>query len=245
MAWQKPAGAPPRDEAERPYWISFSDLMSALMVLFLIAMSVALLAVTDEISHEEEVKEARDNDISSILTALADVARDFPGVSVRGNVIDFGERARFESNSHRLRPEQAATLRAFVPRLILLSEEPRLQRWLKRIVVEGFADARGSYIHNLNLSLQRSERVICVLLAPPRLAPDALSAEHRQRVRELFFVGGASFNSLRASDAASRRIELRLEFLEARATPTATSADAAPLTHPPLQEDANCPLDRG
>jgi Membrane MotB of proton-channel complex MotA/MotB len=33
------------DEAEKPFWISFSDLMSALMVLFLVVMSVALLAV--------------------------------------------------------------------------------------------------------------------------------------------------------------------------------------------------------
>ena len=32
-----------REEGEKPFWISFSDLMSALMVLFLVAMSVALL----------------------------------------------------------------------------------------------------------------------------------------------------------------------------------------------------------
>ena len=36
-----------RDEAEKPFWISFSDLMTALMVLFLVAMAVALLSVTE------------------------------------------------------------------------------------------------------------------------------------------------------------------------------------------------------
>ena len=35
-----------RDEAEKPFWISFSDLMTALMVLFLVAMAVALVSVT-------------------------------------------------------------------------------------------------------------------------------------------------------------------------------------------------------
>ena len=30
-----------KDDGEKPFWISFSDLMSALMVLFLVAMSVA------------------------------------------------------------------------------------------------------------------------------------------------------------------------------------------------------------
>ena len=29
------------DEAEKPFWISYSDLMTALMVLFLVVMAVA------------------------------------------------------------------------------------------------------------------------------------------------------------------------------------------------------------
>jgi outer membrane protein OmpA-like peptidoglycan-associated protein len=35
-----------KEPAEKPFWISFSDLMTALMVLFLVAMVVALMAVT-------------------------------------------------------------------------------------------------------------------------------------------------------------------------------------------------------
>ena len=31
-----------REEGERPFWISFADLMTALMVLFLVSLSVAL-----------------------------------------------------------------------------------------------------------------------------------------------------------------------------------------------------------
>ena len=42
-----------REEGEKPFWISFSDLMSALMVLFLVAMTVALLAITTEIPSRE------------------------------------------------------------------------------------------------------------------------------------------------------------------------------------------------
>lgn len=234
----RPAPAPrSKDEAERPYWISFSDMMSALMVLFLVAMSVALLAITDEISTTEQKKSEREDDIRTVLSRLAEIGRDFPGVTVRGHSIDFGDRARFDTNSHRLSGDQARTLRAFVPRLLALARDPLAERWLKRVVVEGFADARGSYIHNLNLSLQRSERVLCVLLAPPGSTPDALGEADRLAVRDLFFVGGASFNSLKGSAEESRRIELRLEFLdpdEGRAT----------LPRPPLDDDPRCPLDR-
>jgi MotA/MotB-like proton-channel complex protein len=37
-----------RDEAEKPFWISFADLMTALMVLFLVSLSVALVRAQDE-----------------------------------------------------------------------------------------------------------------------------------------------------------------------------------------------------
>jgi len=224
-------------EGESPFWISFSDLMSALMVLFLLVMAVTLISVTKDVTSGERQKSEREDDLRVVLARLQTLSRDFPGISVRGSSIDFGDRARFETDSHRLTPAQARTLRAFTPQLLALARDPLAARWLKRIVVEGFADARGSYIHNLNLSLQRSQRVLCVLLAPPSAADDALDERDRLAVRELFFVGGASFNALRGSHEESRRIELRLEFLEPGETPL-----AAP--RPPLDDDARCPLDR-
>jgi hypothetical protein len=51
-----------RDEAEKPFWISFADLMSALMVLFLLAMSVALLAVTKNVTDAERSAGGRSAD---------------------------------------------------------------------------------------------------------------------------------------------------------------------------------------
>ncbi|MCL2830404.1 MAG: flagellar motor protein MotB [Betaproteobacteria bacterium] len=230
-----------RDEAEKPFWISFSDLMSALMVLFLLAMTVALLAVTHEISESERQKGIRAHEIELLLNRLDDVIRDFPGVRRHGHSIDFGDRARFATDSHRIDSEQAHLLRAFTPHILALARDPLGQRWLKRVVVEGFADARGTYLHNLNLSLQRSERVLCVLLAPPSPAasetPETLSEADRLMIRQLFFVGGASFNTLRESPEESRRIELRLEFLEPDESRT-------PLPLPPLDNDPRCPLDR-
>jgi hypothetical protein len=42
-----------KGEAEKPFWISYADLMTALMVLFLVAMSVAMLAVTNSVKQIE------------------------------------------------------------------------------------------------------------------------------------------------------------------------------------------------
>ena len=43
-----------KDEGEKPFWISFSDLMTAMMVMFLVVMAVALLAVTSPSEQRQE-----------------------------------------------------------------------------------------------------------------------------------------------------------------------------------------------
>lgn len=226
--------APRRDEAERPFWISFSDLMTALMVLFLVAMTVALLSITHEITVTEDKKAVREAEIDRFMQDLKILADHYPGVSVHGRAVDFGSRARFETDRHTLDETQTRLLREVVPRILALARDPLGEKWLKRIVVEGFADARGGYLYNLNLSLQRSERVLCVLLAPPP-APAALSVEDRLLARNLFRVSGASFNALKESDEESRRIELRLEFFEMD-EPRMSERNA------PLDDEPRCPL---
>ena len=224
------------NDAESPFWISFADQMTALMVLFLIALTVALYAVTEKVSEAEQQKAARQQEITAFLLRLRQLTETQTGITLRGTAIDFGDRARFEHNSHRINEAQSRLLSSFAPQVLALARDPLGQRWLKRISVVGFADASGNYLHNLNLSLQRSERVLCVLLAPPP-SIEPLSESDRRQVRELFIVSGASFNSQKNSPEESRRIELRLEFFdlnEARQPPAL----------PDGLVDNHCPLDK-
>jgi hypothetical protein len=201
-----------RDDGEKPFWISFSDLMSALMVLFLVVMSVALLAVTKKISDEEREEKARSDDISSIMQEVAKAAGDFEGVRVIDRTIDFGPRGRFEKEGQNtLSSHQRSLLLEFTPRLLEKLRHPDAEKWFKRAVVEGYASQSGKYLFNLNLSLERSQRVICELLREVG-QPGKLSAEDGRLIATRFFVGGASFNSLKNTADDSRRIELKLEF---------------------------------
>lgn len=203
-----------KEEGEKPFWISYADLMSALMIMFLLVMSVALLAITNDVTEAERKEAERAHEIDQILAKIEKATRQFPGISIDKNrsVIDFGDRARFETGSSRLSNEQAQYLSTFVSEVLAIVHEELGKKWVKRIVAEGFADQRGDYLLNLNLSLQRSQRVLCVLLAPPPAQQHVLSPDELEQVRELFLVGGYSFNSAKASLEESRRIELRLEF---------------------------------
>lgn len=202
------------DEGERPFWISFADLMTALMVLFLLVMSVTLLAVTKTISETERMQAESQKQIDDFLNEIEKATKRFPGISVdrKRKVIDFGTKANFENKSHKLTTEQEKLLRAFVPEVLAIARSKGASRWLKRIVVEGFTDRNGTYLYNLNLSLQRSQRVLCVLLSRPLSGERIMTPVEQEQIRKLFLVGGYSSNSTKGSLEASRRIELRLEF---------------------------------
>lgn len=206
-----------KDEAEKPFWISFADLMTALMVMFLLVMSVALLAVTKTVSEEQRATDVRKDAIEKLLDQVEQVAQQNPQfadihINRDRQTIDFGDKARFDNNSHQLNKDQSRLLRAFIPHVLNIANSELGNDWLKRIVVEGFADKRGSYLLNLNLSMQRSQRVLCVLLAKPDIGEVELSTQQREEIRQLFLVGGYSSNSQKDTLEESRRIELRLEF---------------------------------
>lgn len=202
-----------RDEAEKPFWISFADLMTALMVLFLVVMGVALLAVTKNVTEKEKKEEQHRRDIELILDRFEQAARRHEGIKVdrRRSVIDFGDRARFALGKFNLNADQEAVLRQFVPEILSLANDELGERVLKRIVVEGYTDKTGTYLSNLNLSLQRSQKVLCTMFATT--GPSLLSETQKESVRNLFLVGGYSFNAAKETDEESRRVEMRMEFL--------------------------------
>lgn len=203
-------GGKVRDEAEKPFWISYADLMTALMVLFLVVMSVAMLATIKKASEAERAEARRIAEINECMDRLAEATREFPGVQLDriSRAVNFGDRARFQFQSATLTDLQKADLRRFVPKVLQLADMKCGKDWLKRVVVEGFTDLQGPYLYNLDLSLQRSQSVICALFEDGT----DLSLEQKEAIRSLFLVGGYSFNAAKATAEESRRIELRLEF---------------------------------
>lgn len=198
---------------DRAFWISYSDLMTALMVLFMMVMAVALLAITRPEARDPEPLPGEEQARARLEHQIAELVQTTPGVHFdpRRLVIDFGDRARFATGSHQLDAASARLLREFVPQLLAVVYKDSMQTSVKRIFVEGFADQRGDYLFNLNLSLQRAQRVLCTLLEPTSDG-SALTPAQRTQVRDIFSVGGFSFNDQRDSLEASRRIELRVEF---------------------------------
>lgn len=202
-------GAKP--EGESPFWISFSDLMSALMVLFLVVMAVTLVAVTDSLDKVTKTQIERNNAIKKVMSMIADDPASSGVLVDRKNYrIDLGKQVRFESNSFVISASASDFLRHYVPVLLRAKGTEEGQKWMRRVVVEGFTDEDGTYLYNLRLSLDRSRSVVCSLFAKGN--GNTLTSEQLRQVQELFLVGGYSFNSIQKDKAASRRVEFKIDF---------------------------------
>lgn len=204
-----------KDEGEKPFWISYADLMTALMILFLVVMVTSLLSVTQRINEVTQADKLRTEDIRSLCDHLQIAAHNKNRtitVNCKDNRINFGEAGRFGFNAFKLAPDGDAALRDVVPLILDAAESTEGRKWFKQILIEGFTDTDGSYLYNLHLSLQRSEWVVCALLDDRREQLMGLTDYQRALVRKLFLAGGVSFNNAKESKDASRRVELRMQF---------------------------------
>ena len=202
-----------KDEAEKPFWISFADMMTALMVLFLVVMGVALLAITHKEKVQISAAEEHQKNIDFCFARLSERALAYSGVKVDESrqAIDFGGIAQFAFAKSTLLPQQEASIRSFIPEVLNLASDDVCKTVFKRVIAEGYTDSKGSYLSNLNLSLQRSQRVLCALFS--KKGDFLLDDAQKEQVRSLFLVGGYSFNNTRESDEESRRVEMRIEVL--------------------------------
>lgn len=201
-----------KHEGESPFWISFSDLMSALMVLFLVVMAVTLISVTQSIDAATRATIERTAAISRLMQMIAqDPKSTGVGVDQQNFRIDLGKEVRFDSGSYTISTTAGQFLRSYIPVLLQAKETDEGQRWMRSVVVEGFTDEDGTYLYNLQLSLDRSRSVVCSLFQSSG-AKDGLTPVQLRKVQELFLVGGYSFNSIKTDKAESRRVEFKIDF---------------------------------
>jgi outer membrane protein OmpA-like peptidoglycan-associated protein len=199
-----------KEEGEKPFWISYADLMTAMMMLFLVVMTFSLVIITNpgpELDHLKKIQQLCDE--------IKAAAKDVQGVTVDcvNNRIDFGAQAQFGNNDSKLPDSAKQKLREFVPVLLAVARTDQ-GKLLKRVVVEGYASQTGSYLLNLQLSMRRAETVLCSLFEMPKQIGIPLSGEDKKMVRDLFLVGGYSFNNGQGkSEAEMRRVEFKLDFL--------------------------------
>ncbi|MEG3639070.1 OmpA/MotB family protein [Magnetococcus sp. PR-3] len=213
--------------SDNPFWISYADLMTALVMLFLVVMSISMIAVA---SRDEVRQMTRKKEITKVFDALEDSAKE-SNLSLVINrteqTISFGNSARFGLDSYYLSAGVRQQLKDFVPMLLRVRKKGE-GRWIKRIHIEGYTDDIGTYLYNVRLSMNRAQTVLCTLMEAE------VSKAQRRELQRMIIIDGAASTSIRSSREESRRVEIRLEFLRHD-----EAVDDQPLWEMPL---GRCPI---
>jgi flagellar motor protein MotB len=212
------------DEAEKPFWISFADLMTAVMTLFLVVMAVTIVSVNKVDPAEDPREKVRIKEINLCLKDLKNNTdkrnRNNVKIEIAGDDvirIGFINLVNFDHGDWKIDEVSRHFLRRYIPVVIDSVETEACQKHFKRVMIEGYTSPVGDYVNNLNLSNMRAQAVICALAKKkgddPReefLTP--VSPRIQNTIKEIFFTGGFSFSAQKKTDAESRRAELKIEF---------------------------------
>lgn len=152
------------EASEQEYWLSYSDLMAGLLMVFALLLLTALAHYGRLVEEAGNVAATRTK-IIAVLDSL--MTADSSGITVDPitGAVKFPDGVLFAEGESTLQPEGREQLRKFADAYfgVLLGNEA-VRRELKAIVIEGHTNDNASYEYNLDLSQRRAFSVMTYLL---------------------------------------------------------------------------------
>lgn len=212
------------------YWISLSDIMTVLMVIFMfIAISYMRQIKADQEDRDRILVEYQETNIALYDRLKEEFRADFAENKWHAEIGEdlsirfLNEEVLFDYNSAELKPEFKQILEQFFPRYldILLSNQFRDK--IAEVRIEGHTDSSGPYMFNVWLSQNRTVNVLDFLFnrryseyrdvtnADQNLMRYWFTTTGFSFGRTLDSSGNYTFESEKPEDSSrSRRVEFRI-----------------------------------
>jgi chemotaxis protein MotB len=194
------------------YWITYSDLMVSLLMVFALLLFLAMARLQAEKKRVADAIAGVQVAIGAAGTVLKASGGSIVVDSVSGT-LTMNSELLFSYGSAVLHPEAEQQISriatVFLQRLL---RKPSVDTLLQEIVVEGHTDTVGTYMSNLGLSQQRAYSVLRAMVESTYGMP------HAGRLRQLIVASGKSeVMPIRGPNGQidadrSRRIAIRLRF---------------------------------
>lgn len=176
------------DDAENPFWITYSDLLSSLVMIFLVLIltfqAINSLQAQQLKKQLEMTRTQADRAIdidrqahvlSDLREELGKLKEEFPGTIVideEYGVVRIREKVLFDRGQAALRSEGKRFLKRFIPAWTKRILTRRYEEIIDQVILEGHADPSGSsdwnenYLMNMQLTLARAESVTRFIFGP-------------------------------------------------------------------------------
>jgi len=201
------------------HWIPLSDLMTGLMMVFMVIAAMYMLRVeqtTTLVVREYEV--TREDLLRALQDSFAKDLKQWDAVFLGDMTLRFNNPdVLFATGSSELRPAFKAILDDFFPRYLSILTAEKFKKSIKEIRIEGHTSsfwgasaAQEAYFHNMELSQSRTRSVLEYIMRLQRVRP-----EEEWLRAHLTANGLSSSHPIRKSDStvddlASQRVEFRI-----------------------------------
>jgi outer membrane protein OmpA-like peptidoglycan-associated protein len=198
--------------SQEGHWIPLSDLMTGLMVMFLLIAVLYMMRV-----------EAESSSIKEVAIAYKEFRNDLPRWKARiikaDLAVQFTEpEVLFASGSSELRSDFKAILDDFFPRYLKILTSPKYRDSITEVRIEGHtsseweagASQRLAYFQNMELSQARTRSTLIYVMSLQSAAP------HENWLRQHLTANGLSSSKLVLNDTGvedpsrSRRVEFKV-----------------------------------
>ncbi|MTI71441.1 MAG: OmpA family protein [Firmicutes bacterium] len=227
-------GKKPIYKEENSFWISISDLMAGVLIIFILLFIFKMLDYQGEIEKKEvathelnkiqdELKQTKQKVIelsSTKLKIIALLKEEFEKEEIdivideNTGAIKLREGILFDTSKSTIKPDGKVFLQEFIPvylRILLENEEIRQE--LGEIIIEGHTDDVSTYIYNLKLSQDRAFNVVKYLISKE------FKYQNKDLLKKYLTANGKSYSNLIYKDGkvdreSSRRVEFKFKLKE-------------------------------
>jgi len=141
------------------FWSTIGDLMSALLLIFVLLFVTAMVQLQEKI---EEVKQVQIIIIQSLERLKSELQNQNIQVEVDQKTGDISilDSILFDANSDQLTPNGSLFLSKFIPAYSqAVFADPKVENQITRLIIEGHTSSNGSNSYNMRLSLLRAHSV--------------------------------------------------------------------------------------
>ncbi len=207
-----------RKSSSPNYWMSFADLMSALLMVFALLLVIVVLDYRQDLAEKEqqikEITSVKSEIISALMQEFDNSNIDLK-IDPNTGAIQLATNILYAYDSSKITKDGKETLEQFIPKYLDILLQDKYRGEISSIIIEGHADNTGEYVYNLGLSQERAFSVLKVIYS--KGFPKFKQQEYSKKV---VTANGRSnmvpiYNKTGKYDAdASRRVEFLFRLKE-------------------------------
>ena len=144
-----------RKREEVNYWMSYADLMSAMLMVFALLLTIVILDF-------REVLEEKEKQIEEVVSVKTEIIQALTKAFEKSNVsIEIDQQTGairlpggvlFKSNSAEISNQGVGFLQEFIPEYLSILLQDRFKDEISSVIIEGHTDKNGTYMYNVIVS---------------------------------------------------------------------------------------------